>query len=107
MRKKSAGTSNYRHSLLEVRLGRNHLLMQDTHDHYFVRLRKIEHDMLAVLKPAQPWMNRIAVSTDGWIISQELKAILQALSVPDCLCPSPSLHGVTDDGLEIGFREPC
>jgi hypothetical protein len=36
MRKKSAGTSNYRHSLLEVRLVRNHLLMQDAHNQEFI-----------------------------------------------------------------------
>jgi hypothetical protein len=107
MRKKSAGTSNYRHSLLEVRLGRNHLLMQDTHDQEFVRPGEVEDDVLAMLKPAQPRMNQIAVSTDGWIISQELKTTLKALSVPDCLGSSPGLHGVADDGLEIGFREPC
>ena len=107
IRKWSVGTSNYRHSLLKVRLGRNHLLVQEAHDQEFVRLCKIEYDVFAMLKPAQPWMNRIAVSTDGWIISQELEAILEALSVPDCLGSSPGLHGVADDGIEIGFREPC
>jgi hypothetical protein len=88
-------------------LVRNHLLMQDTHDQEFVRLRKIEHDVLSVLKPAQPWINRIAVSTDGWIVSQKLEAILEALSVADCLGSSPGLHGVADNGLEVGFREAC
>ena len=100
-----AGTR--RPSLLEMRLGWNHLLMKDAHDQEFVRLCKIKNDVLAVLEPSQPWMNRIAASTDGWIISQELEAILEALSVADCLGSSPGLHGVADDVLEIGFCEPC
>jgi hypothetical protein len=90
-----------------MRFGWNHLLVEDAHDHDFVRLCKIEHDVFTMLKPAQPWMNRIAASTDGWIISQELEAILEALSVPDCLGSTPGLHDVSDDGLEVGFRESC
>jgi hypothetical protein len=81
--------------------------MQDANNQEFVRLCKIKNDVLAVLEPSQPWMNRIAASTDGWIISQELEAILEALSVADCLGSSPGLHGVADDGLEVGFRKSC
>jgi hypothetical protein len=80
--------------------------MQDAHNQQFVWLCKIKNDVLAVLESAQPWINRIAASTDGWIISQELEAILEALSVSDCLGSSPGFHGVSDDGLEVGFREP-
>lgn len=38
--------------MLEANLARNHLLVQDANDQHFVRLRKIEDDMLAMLKPA-------------------------------------------------------
>jgi hypothetical protein len=44
-------------SLLKARLGRNHLLVQNTHNQHVVQFGKVEHNMLAVLKPAQPRMN--------------------------------------------------
>jgi hypothetical protein len=70
-------------------------------------LLEVEDDVLAVLKPAQTWANRIASSTDGRVIRQKLKTILEALPVPDRLGWSPGLHGIANDRLEVGFRKPC
>jgi len=81
--------------------------VEDADDTNPARIQAVKDDVLADFKPAQPQMNRIAVSTDGWIISQELEALLEALSVPDCLGSSPGFQGIADDGLEIGFRKPC
>ncbi len=39
--------------LLEMRLGRNHLLVQDAHDQQLAGVRNVENNMLANLKPAQ------------------------------------------------------
>ena len=43
--------------LVEVRLDGDHLLVQDTHDHYPAWLGQVKHDVLALLKPAQAWEN--------------------------------------------------
>jgi hypothetical protein len=63
-------------SLLEVRAGRNHLLMQNAHDVYRTRFREVENDVLAVFESLQAWMNQIAPPTDRRVIRQKLKTSL-------------------------------
>jgi hypothetical protein len=43
--------------MVEVRLGRNHLLVQNAHYQYSAWLGQVKHDMLALLKTAQAWEN--------------------------------------------------
>jgi hypothetical protein len=50
--------------LLEVKAGRDHLLVQDAHDQHPARLRDVKHNVLANLKTAQTGMNRIAASPE-------------------------------------------
>jgi hypothetical protein len=94
-------------SLLEVKAGRDHLLMQDADDQHSVRLGKVKHNVLANLNPAQAGMNRIAASTEGSISGQELEALLNLLFVVLGLGSSPALHRVAKDGFEVGYCEPC
>jgi len=43
-------TGAHRPSLLEMRLSRNHLLVEDTHDQLFAGLDEVKHNVLANLK---------------------------------------------------------
>jgi hypothetical protein len=54
---KNSQTEPRKSSLLEAELGRDHLLVQNTHNQHIFQFEKVEHDMLAVFKPVQPWMN--------------------------------------------------
>jgi hypothetical protein len=81
--------------------------MEDAHDQNFVELAKIEDDVLAMLEPVQTRMYQVASSTDQRVTGQELKTVLEALFVPDCLGSSPGLHGVANDGLEVSFSKSC
>jgi len=57
-------------SLPEVRLGWNHLLVQDAHDQYLPDVCYVKHDVLAVLESAQAWVQKIATSTQRWVICE-------------------------------------
>jgi len=93
--------------ILEVRLGGDHLLVENARYKHFARLGKIKNDLLAMFKAAQTGTDRIAGPADGWIVSQKLKTVLQPLFVFNGLGSSPSLHGVANDGFEVRFSDPC
>jgi hypothetical protein len=48
-----AELNGYRHLWFEVRLGWNHLLMQDAHDANSALFQSVKDDMLTVLVPAK------------------------------------------------------
>jgi hypothetical protein len=47
------GQESHKSSLLELRLNRNHLLVQDTHDTNPTKLESVEHNVLPVLMPSK------------------------------------------------------
>jgi hypothetical protein len=53
-----------------MRLGRNHLLVQDAHDQHFPGVCHVKDDVLAVLESAQARVKKIATSTQRRVIGQ-------------------------------------
>jgi len=94
-----AGTR--RPSLLEMRLGWNHLLVQNAHDANSVRLQPIKHNVLPLLVPAKPCTGCIARPAHLRILREGLETRLQALSISNSLVFAPSLKGVSGDGPHI------
>ena len=96
--------SEYLPSPLEVRLGRNHLLMQDTNDANSFWLQSVIDDVLPWLMPAKTGTDCVAPSTHLRILREGLETRLQALGISNCLVFAPSLKRISRDGSHIGLR---
>jgi len=77
--------------LLEVGLGRDHLLVEDTDDANAAGHGAIEHHMPTDLKPAQTRLNRIAGPAYRRMLSEKVKAIFQLVQVAARLPPTPGV----------------
>jgi hypothetical protein len=90
-------------SLLEMRFGREHLLVQNAHDQHFAGFLHIKHNVLANLKPAQSWTNRIAGSANGRVSGQKFKTVVQLCKVLICLPPSPGTGCIGGNQIDVLF----
>ncbi len=96
----------YRPSLLEVRLDRQHLLVEDTDNTDSAGVQQVVHDMLPVLVPVEPWADLVAGAAHSWALSKGLETGLQTLDKPDRLPGAPSVMGIPDNAAKFGLSRP-